>query len=69
VERMKYYITYSITNPQYTPTTATGMVEAGTRRDLEVRLERGVELWKKQGYMVEIIKVASIDIAQPIISK
>jgi hypothetical protein len=57
---MKYYVTYCITHPLYTPTTSTGMVEARTRLDLDVRLARGVAKWKKQGYAVEIVKVASI---------
>ncbi len=57
---MKYYVTYCITHPQYTPTTSTGMVEARTRLDLDVRLARGVAKWKKQGYAIEIVKVASI---------
>ena len=39
---MKFSVTYRITHPQRSPTTATGMVEARTRRDLEVRLARGV---------------------------
>ncbi len=30
-QRMKYYVTYSITHPEHTPTTATGMVEARSR--------------------------------------
>ena len=57
---MKYYVTYCITHPQHTPTTSTGMVEARTRLDLDVRLARGVAKWKKQGYAIEIVKVASI---------
>ena len=57
---MKYYVTYCITHPQHTPTTSTGMVEARTRLDLDVRLERGVAKWKKQGYAIEIVKVACI---------
>ncbi len=61
---MKYYITYCITHPQHTPTTATGMVEARTRQDLEVRLDRGVEAWKKRGYTVEIMKVVCTDTIQ-----
>lgn len=61
---MKYYVTYYITHPQHTPTTATGMVEARTRQDLEVRLERGIGIWKKRGYTVEIMKVTSIDTIQ-----
>ncbi len=60
-QRMKYYVTYSITHPEHTPTTATGMVEARSRMDLDVRLARGVGKWKKQGYAVEIVKVACID--------
>jgi hypothetical protein len=58
---MKYYVTYCITHPAHTPTTSTGMVEARTRLDLEVRLARGVEKWKKQGYAIEIVKVTCID--------
>ena len=59
-ERMKYYVTYCITHPRHTPTTSTGMVEARTRLDLDGRLARGVDKWKKQGYGVEIVKVASM---------
>jgi len=40
------------------------MVEARTRHELEVRLERGVGKWKKQGYTIEIVKVASMDAVQ-----
>ena len=58
---MKYYVTYCITHPQHTPTTSTGMVEARTRLNLDMRLARGVAKWKKQGYAVEIVKVVSID--------
>jgi hypothetical protein len=58
---MKYYVTYCITHPEHTPTTSTGMVEARTRLDLDVCLSRGVGKWKKQGYAVEIVKVACID--------
>jgi hypothetical protein len=61
---MKYYVTYCITHPQHTPTTATGMIEARTRQDLEIRLDRGVGAWKKRGYTVEIMKIASIDTIQ-----
>ena len=58
---MKYYVTYCITHPEHTPMTSTGMVEAGTRLDLEVRLEKGIGKWKKRGYAIEIVKVACID--------
>jgi hypothetical protein len=61
---MKYYVTYCITHPEHTPTTSTGMVEARSRHELEVRLERGVGKWKKQGYTIEIVKVASNDDVQ-----
>jgi hypothetical protein len=61
---MKYYITYCITHPEHTPTISTGMVEARTRLDLEVRLERGVGKWKKQGYAIEIVKIACMDDVQ-----
>jgi hypothetical protein len=61
---MKYYVTYCITHPEHTPTISTGMVEARTRLDLEVRLERGVGKWKKQGYAIEIVKIACIDDVQ-----
>ena len=61
---MKYYVTYCITHPEHTPTTSTGMVEARTGPELEVRLERGVGKWKKQGYTIEIVKVASMDDVQ-----
>ena len=57
---MKYYVTYCITHPQHTPVTSTGMVEARTRLDLDVRLARGVAKWKKQGYAIEIVKVSCI---------
>ncbi|MBV9229969.1 MAG: hypothetical protein JOZ18_11700 [Chloroflexi bacterium] len=63
-DRMKYYVTYCITHPAHTPTTATGMVEARTRPDLEVRLARGVEKWKKQGYTIEIVKIGSVEDVQ-----
>jgi len=36
------------------------MVEARTRLDLDVRLARGVAKWKKQGYAIEIVKVACL---------
>lgn len=58
---MKYYVTYCITHPAHTPTTSTGMVEARTRLDLDASLSRGIGMWKKQGYGVEIVKVACID--------
>lgn len=58
---MKYYVTYCITHPQHTPTTSTGMVEARTRLDLDIRLARGVAKWKKQGYAIEIVKVACLE--------
>jgi hypothetical protein len=57
---MKYYVTYCITHPQHSPTTSTGMVEARTRLDLDIRLARGVAKWKKQGYDIEIVKVACL---------
>lgn len=40
------------------------MVEARTRQDLEIRLDKGVGTWKKRGYTVEIMKIASIDAIQ-----
>jgi len=40
------------------------MVEAPTRLDLEIRLERGIGKWKKRGYTIEIVKVACIDDVQ-----
>jgi len=60
-ERIKYYVTYSITHPEYTPTTATGLVEARTRLDLDGRLAQGIGLWKKRGYGVEIVKVTCMN--------
>ncbi len=66
-ERMKYYITYCITHPEHTPTTATGLVEAPTRLNLDVRLARGVGKWKKRGYAVEIVKIACIDDLQSVV--
>lgn len=60
-ESIKYYVTYSITHPEYTPTTATGLVEARTRLDLDGRLARGIGMWKKRGYGVEIVKVTCMD--------
>jgi hypothetical protein len=60
-ESIRYYVTYSITHPEYTPTTATGLVEARTRLDLEGRLSRGIGMWKKRGYGVEIVKVTCMD--------
>ena len=59
---MKFYVTYCVTHPKYSPTTATGAVEARTRQDLEDRLTRGVEKWKKQGYTIEIIKVTCLEV-------
>jgi len=64
---MKYYVTYCITHPKYSPTTSTGMVEARTRLDLDARLARGIGKWKKQGYAVEIVKVTCIDDLQNVI--
>ena len=58
---MKYYITYCITHPKYTPTTATGAVEACTRLELEGRLTRGIAQWKTRGYTVTITKIASVE--------
>ena len=60
-ESMKYYVTYRITHPEHTPTTATGTVEARTQHDLELGLARGVGKWKKQGYVIEIVKVACFE--------
>jgi hypothetical protein len=37
------------------------MVEARTRLDLDASLSRGIGKWKKQGYAIEIVKVACID--------
>ena len=59
---MKFYVTYCVTHPKHSPTTATGAVEARTRQDLEDRLTRGVEKWKKQGYAIEIIKVTCLEV-------
>ncbi len=58
---MKYYVTYCITHPEHTPTTSTGLVEARTRQDLDARLERGIGKWKKRGYSIEIVKVATLE--------
>lgn len=58
---MKFSVTYCITHPTHSPTTATGTVEARTRQDLDIRLARGVGKWKKQGYGVEIVKVICIE--------
>ncbi len=60
-ESIKYYVKYSITHPGHTPTTATGLVEAHTRLDLDGRLARGIDMWKKRGYGVEIVKVTCMD--------
>jgi hypothetical protein len=59
---MKFYVTYCITHPEQSPTTATGTVEARTRQELEVRLARGVGKWKKQGYAIEIVKVTCFEV-------
>ncbi len=61
---MKFYVTYCITHLAHTPTTATGTVDARSRQDLEIRLERGVGQWKKRGYSVEIVKVACFENAK-----
>ena len=66
---MKYYVTYCITHPTHTPTIATGTVEARTRLDLDGRLARGVGKWKKQGYAVEIVKVACYEDVQSTIKR
>jgi hypothetical protein len=58
---MKYYVTYCITHPASTPTTATGPVEAHTRLELEAALTRGIAQWKARGYTVSITKVACIE--------
>jgi len=58
---MKFYVTYCITHPEHTPTTSTGIVEARTRLALDISLSRGIGKWQKQGYTVEIVKVACID--------
>lgn len=63
---MKYYVTYRITHPEHTPTTATGTVEARTQHDLELGLARGVGKWKKQGFVIEIVKVACFEHGQSI---
>ena len=65
-ESMKYYVTYRITHPGHTPTTATGTVEARTQHDLELGLARGVGKWKKQGYVIEIVKVACFEHSQSV---
>ena len=57
---MKYYVTYCITHPACTPTTATGAVEARTRLELEGRLARGIALWKTRDYTVTIMKIACV---------
>ncbi len=54
---MKYYITYRITHPQYTPTTATGVVRARGFQKLKKPIQaRGIKKWKTQDYAVEILK-------------
>jgi hypothetical protein len=58
---MKYYVTYCVTHPIYTPTTATGPVEAFTRIELEAGLARGIAKWKARGYTVTITKVACVE--------
>jgi hypothetical protein len=62
---MKFYVTYCITHPEHSPTTATGPVEAHTRQDLENLLARGIGKWKKQGYAIEIIKVTCLEALRP----
>ena len=62
---MKFSVTYRITHPQRSPTTATGMVEARTRQDLEVRLARAVGKWKTRGYTIEIVKVTCLEALRP----
>jgi hypothetical protein len=37
------------------------MVEARSRVNLEIGLARGIRKWEKQGYTVEILKVASME--------
>jgi hypothetical protein len=59
---MKFYVTYCITHPERSPMTATCMVEARTRQELEVRLARGVGKWKNQGYAIEIVKVTCFEL-------
>lgn len=66
---MKFYVTYCITHPEHTPMTSTGLVEARTRLDLDARLERGVGKWKKRGYDIEIVKVASLEEVQNVVSE
>ncbi len=63
-ESMKYYVTYRITHPGHTSTTATGTVEARTQHDLELGLAKGVGKWKKQGYTIEIVKVVCFEYGQ-----
>jgi hypothetical protein len=58
---MKFYVTFCITHPERSPTTATGTVEARTRQELEVRLARGVGKWKNRGYAIEIVKVTCLE--------
>jgi len=62
---MMFYVTYRITHPEHSPTSATGTVEARTRQDLEVRLARGVGKWKTRGYTIEIVKVTCLEALRP----
>jgi hypothetical protein len=62
---MMFYVTYCITHPEHSPTSATGTVEARTRQDLEVRLARGVGKWKTRGYTIEIVKVTCLEALRP----
>jgi hypothetical protein len=66
---MKYYVTYSISHPEHTTMTSTGLVEARTRLDLDARLERGIGKWKKRGYSIEIVKVACIEEVQGVVNE
>ena len=62
---MMFYVTYRITHPEHSPTSATGTVEARTRQDLEVRLARGVGKRKTRGYTIEIVKVTCLEALRP----
>src|SRR5258708_25382120 len=62
---MIFYVTYRITHPEHSPTSATGTVEAPTRQDLEVRLARRVGKSKTPCYTIEILKVTCLEALLP----
>ena len=54
---MKYQVRYRLTHPEYLPSVASHLIDAGNHDELESGLSKLVMKWQDQGYTIQMLRV------------